>query len=131
MLYVANVAILYLVFRNTEVWQDSESKDVTVRKTLFSVIPLSRRLIRSKQLSHLIAKRSLERVSRSDVGAWPNFTAELVWHDNEAESMIGVRSVLVMQRNQQLSVSVKEAKQIASQLGIKFHDGTQVKSSKA
>ena len=129
MLYVMDVVLVFFVFSNVEVWQDSETKDVTIRKTMLGVIPFSRRVIRREQLSHLISKRAAALDHNRDKSQWSNFTAELVWHDSKTEPLIAVRSVLIMQRNQELSFSVKEAKQIASRLGIEFQDRTQKKSA--
>jgi len=55
---------------------------------------------------------------------WPNCIAKLHWTESHAKKMISIESATILQRRQNLGDSVKEAKQVAKDLGIKFVDNT-------
>ncbi len=117
LLMLANVFVLAFVLSNTEVWITDE-KDVRLRNTILGFIPWRTRLIKKEHLQSVTAKRI------SDHEQWPNCIATLSWiQDNETENA-GLRSVVILQRRQELGVSVSEAKRISKSLGIEFTDHT-------
>ena len=117
-----DAVILLFVFSNTLVWITTEN-DVRVTQTVLGFVPWRSRSIPHVNLLHVVAKRI------SDNEAWSNCTTELYWTENGARGMLVTKSTFILQRRQELALSVAEAKQVAKTLGVRFVDNTNEKAS--
>ena len=117
------VFLLIFLFSNIRVWKAPDNS-VRLTYTIFGAIPWRSRFIRSERLLHVATKRI------SDDEVWSNCVTDLSWTEKNAKGMIITKSVRILQRRQALGASVKEAKQVAKKLGVKFVDKTNKKSAR-
>ena len=115
-----DVFLLIFVFSNIRVWKAPDNS-VRLTYTIFGVIPWRSRFIRPECLLQVATKRI------SDDEVWSNCVTDLFWTEKNAKGMIITKSVRILQRRQALGASVKEAKQVAKKLGVKFVDKTNKK----
>ena len=118
-----DVFLLILVFSNIRVWKAPDNS-VRLTYTIFGVIPWRSRFIRSECLLQVATRRI------TDDEAWSNCLTDLYWTEKSAKGMIVTKSTTILQRRQALGASVKEAKQVAKKLGVKFVDKTNKKSAR-
>ena len=118
-----DVFILIFVFSNIRVWKAPDNS-VRLTYTIFGVIPWRSRFIRSECLLQVSTKRI------SDDEVWSNCVTDLSWTEKNAKGIIITKSATILQRRQALGASVKEAKQVAKKLGVKFVDKTNKKNAR-
>ena len=116
--------LLTFVFSNKRVWVTPENC-VRLTSTIFGIIPWRSQSIPHAKLLHVTAKRV------ADDDSWPNCTADLSWTDHDRQGMIVTKSTTILQRRQELGISVAEAKQVAKNIGVKFIDSTHQKAAPA
>ena len=117
---VIDAFVLAFVFSNTQVWITPQ-KDLRLTSTIFRFIQWRSRSIARSNLSHVTTNRI------SDDGSWPNCTTDLYWTETDGQGLIVTKSTRILQRRQELGVSVAEAKQVAKSIGVKFVDNTKKK----
>ena len=112
----------FLIFlsSNLRVWLTPQN-DVRLTHTIFGFIAWRSRLIPRAHLMHVAVKRV------SDDESWPDCTADLFWTEDNGQGMVLRKSATILQRRQDLNISIAEAKQVAKSLGVKFVDNTKKK----